>query len=83
MRSQCAREDTAGGFCRRLFVSRPDNVIVLSIRGPKPGGVACDLSMGPCWNKLIQCEVKTEPGCITSHNVYVKGKGATTAWCAS
>jgi hypothetical protein len=68
-------QDVTGGFCRRLFVSRPDNVIALSIRGPKPGALACDLSMGPALNKLIQCEVKTEPGWITSHNVYVKGKG--------
>ena len=35
--------DDRGEFRRRLFVSRPDDVVVLSITGPGPGAVDCDL----------------------------------------
>ena len=34
--------DDRGAFCRRLFVSRPDDVVVLSITGPR-ASVDCDL----------------------------------------
>jgi len=36
-------QDDRGQFYRRLFVSRPDDVVVLSIKGPKKGAVDCDL----------------------------------------
>jgi hypothetical protein len=39
--------DTRGGFQRQLFVSRPDDVIVLAIKGPKAGTVDCDLQLTP------------------------------------
>jgi hypothetical protein len=32
-----AWENAAGHFSRRLFVSRPDDVVVLSVKGPSPG----------------------------------------------
>jgi len=37
--------DERGGFQRQLFVSRPDDVIVLAIQGPKAGTVDCDLQL--------------------------------------
>lgn len=37
--------DARGGFQRQLFVSRPDDVIVLAIKGPKAGTVDCDLQL--------------------------------------
>ena len=36
-------QDDRGEFCRRLFVSRPDDVVVLSIAGPGSGMVDCEL----------------------------------------
>jgi len=36
-------QDDRGEFCRRLFVSRPDDVVVLAITGPVPGTVNCEL----------------------------------------
>jgi predicted GH43/DUF377 family glycosyl hydrolase len=39
--------DTRGGFQRQLFASRPDDVIVLAIKGPKAGSVDCDLQLTP------------------------------------
>lgn len=38
-------EDERGEFMRRLFVSRPDNVVVLSITGPSGGKVNCELQL--------------------------------------
>ena len=39
--------DARGSFHRQLFVSRPDDVIVLAIKGPKAGTVDCDLQLTP------------------------------------
>ena len=39
--------DPRGSYQRRLFVSRPDDVIVLSIKGPQTGTVDCDLQLAP------------------------------------
>ena len=36
-------EDARGGFLRRLFVSRPDDVVAASVTGPGPGQVDCEL----------------------------------------
>ncbi len=36
-----------GFYQRQLFVSRPDDVIVLSIKGPQAGTVDCDLQLMP------------------------------------
>jgi len=67
--------DDQGKFRRRLFISRPDNVIALSITGPAAGELNCDLFMVPISHKLIDSVIKTEKEWITCHNVYVKGKG--------
>jgi hypothetical protein len=37
--------DDRGGFSRRLFVSRPDDVVVLSIEGPAKGAVDCQVEL--------------------------------------
>ena len=39
--------DERGAFQRQLFVSRPDDVVVLRIKGPKAGTVDCDLQLTP------------------------------------
>ena len=36
-----------GAYQRQLFVSRPDDAIVLSIKGPTAGSVDCDLQLTP------------------------------------
>jgi len=67
--------DADGSWQRRLFVSRPDSAIVLSITGLGKGKLNCELAMPPMPHKLILSEPRTEPGWITAHNTYVKGKG--------
>jgi hypothetical protein len=67
--------DALGAWQRRLFVSRTDNAIVLSIAGPGPHKVNCDLWMAQINHRLIHSEIHSESGWITCHNVYVKGKG--------
>lgn len=37
--------DSRGRFSRRLFVSRTDDVIVMSIRGPSAGSVDCEFAL--------------------------------------
>ena len=66
--------DEQGDWCRQVFVSRPDNIVVMAITGPK-GKVACDLAM-----TIKHPLVKVEPtvagdGWLSSHNTYVRGKG--------
>ena len=39
--------DPRGAYKRQLFVSRPDDAIVLSIKGPTAGSVDCDLQLTP------------------------------------
>lgn len=63
-----------GAFSRRLFVSRPDNVIVLRLAGPK-GKLALRLTMPAVGNPLIKSAVVHAADLITCHNVYVNGKG--------
>lgn len=54
-------EDERGQFLRKLFVSRPDDVVVLSITGPGKGAVDCDLQLaqrpekgqGGWWSEAI------------------------------
>ena len=38
-------DDDRGTFLRRLFVSRADNVMVMSITGPEPGSVHCTVTL--------------------------------------
>jgi len=64
-----------GRYRRRLFVSRPDNVIVLSIAGPAAGSVTCELSMPAIQQELIDSTMAMDAKGIGVHNIYVKGKG--------
>ena len=66
--------DAQGDWSRQLFVSRPDNTLVMRLRAPK-GKLACSLTM-----RVEHKDVQTEPassadGWISTHNTYRKGKG--------
>jgi len=65
--------DRQGDWQRALFVSRPENVVVLQIRGPK-GKVNCELSLG-IEHDLVQPEIKATDGWLSAHTTYTKGKG--------
>ena len=67
--------DDVGAWQRRLFVSRPDNAIVMSISGPKAGAVSCALTPEPVGEPRIKSELNVEGGWITYHNTYQHGKG--------
>ena len=68
-------KDDVGVWCRKLFVSRPDNVIILSIVGPGAGKVNCTLKPELVGEKRILSELKVENGWATYHNTYQYGKG--------
>ncbi len=72
----CVRwRDDRGAFQRRLFVSRTDNLIALSLTGPAP----CELVFPAVDHPLIQPQQQTTPEWVTYHNVYAKGKGGYDA----
>lgn len=78
-------------FSRRLFVSRPDNVIVFSITSDRKGQIECELEFPlptPVERKtndngwranvrsnLIISERSISRDLVTFHNTYAKGKG--------
>ena len=64
----------AGDFARHMFVSKTDNVIVVTTAGPK-GKVSLSAAMQPVDNALIESTIAHQVGLITCHNVYVHGKG--------
>jgi len=65
----------AGAFRRRLFVSRPDNVIVLSVTGPKPGTVSASFDIPfDDWDEITRTAERTADW-MTFHNMYMFGKG--------
>jgi alpha-L-fucosidase 2 len=68
-------KDGDGQWSRRLFVSRPDNAIVLSIVGPGGGKVNCTLRPEKVGESRIGSTRKVEAGWATYHNVYQYGKG--------
>lgn len=63
--------DDRGEFRRRFFVSRVDNLIVLSVTGPAP----CDLEFPAIEHELIDSHQEATPEWVVCHNVYKKGKG--------
>jgi alpha-L-fucosidase 2 len=83
--------DNRGEFCRRLFVSRDSNLIVIALKGPAvselqfpPVAVATHAAKTAIWaaevgSGLIQSEQQTENDGVTYHNRYVKGKGGYDA----
>ena len=54
-------------------MSRPDDVIVMSLNGPK-GKMNCDLAM-EVKHPLVKSELAVEDGWLAAHNTYLKGKG--------
>jgi hypothetical protein len=67
--------DARGRFQRRLFASRPDNLIVFEATGPAP----CELEFPAVGHPLIQSQQQTTAEWVTYHNVYTKGKGGFDA----
>lgn len=65
--------DDLGNWQRRLFVSRPDNLVVLQIRGPA-GKVGCELALG-IEHELIQAEIESSADWLSAHTTYTQGKG--------
>ena len=65
--------DQHGDWQRKLFVSRPDNVVVMAITGPK-GKVGCALSLGIS-HPLVKPEITAAGRTLSAHVVYAKGKG--------
>jgi len=63
--------DNRGEFHRRLFVSRTDNLIAISLTGPAP----CELEFPGIEHELIESRQTTTPDWVTCHNIYTKGKG--------
>ena len=66
--------DDSGARRRRLFVSRTDNVIVLSINGESGGAVSCAIYPEEIDEARIQSERSYDNGWVTYHNVYRNGK---------
>jgi len=64
--------DENGDWERKLFASRPDDVVVMAINGPK-GKVGCSLSM-EITHDLVSPEITTTDEFISAHVVYEKGK---------
>ena len=71
--------DAKGPYSRRLFVSRTANVIVLSLNGPGPGKLNCELLFQAVSHNLVQPEQQTSADWVTYHNVYARGKGGYDA----
>ena len=65
---------TEGRFARRVFISRPDNVLVMKLEAPK-GKLSCVLKVPKVGNDKINSTVVHTRDLITLHNVYVHGKG--------
>jgi hypothetical protein len=68
-------KDDRGEFRRRLFISRTDNLLALSLTGPAP----CELAFPAVDSPLIQPQQETAPEWVTYHNIYAKGKGGYDA----
>jgi hypothetical protein len=87
--------DDRGGFQRRVFVSRTDNVIVFSLRASQRAGLDCRLKFPrptPAGHKtrdtgwradvsdeLIVSEQELTAERVTYHNTYAMGKGGYDA----
>ena len=65
--------DAHGDWSRRLFASRPDRAVVMSISGPR-GKVGCEVSL-EMGHPLARPELTVADGWIAAHTVYTKGKG--------
>ena len=62
-----------GNHCRRMFISRPDNVVIMEITG---NGEDLDYEVSlNIDHKLIDTEVDVSDSMIKAHAEYVNGKG--------
>lgn len=82
-------EDDRGVFSRHLFVSRADNVVVLSIEGPRHGALNCDLQFRQRptdkWNYgraqehvafgIAEVEIRASPGWLTYQSSFARSAG--------
>ena len=66
---------SAGNFRMRVFVSRADNVAVLSITGPGAGQLGCSFDLGPVKSRLIRSQPLSGSDWIGFHNLYAPGNG--------
>ncbi|WP_299577988.1 glycoside hydrolase N-terminal domain-containing protein [uncultured Sunxiuqinia sp.] len=66
-------DNEAGHWERKMFISRPDNVVVMELTGPK-GKVDGNFSM-KMEHELIDVEMTATDTEIKAHATYVKGKG--------
>ncbi len=67
--------DDDGGYARRLFVSRPDNVAVLSITRPGAQRIDATIAAPPIEHKLTKSELRVDRDWITYHNAYTESSG--------
>jgi len=65
----------AGSFRTRVFVSRADNVVVLSVEGPGKGQLDCDLSLDRIESPLMHSDAMSGADWIGVHNLYPPGNG--------
>ncbi len=65
----------AGEFQTKLFVSRADNVIVLSVAGPGPRRLSGSLRIAPIDNPLIQSSQAHGRDWFGVQNLYASGDG--------
>jgi hypothetical protein len=66
---------SAGSFRTRVFVSRADDVVVMSIAGPGPGLLSCSLEIADITNRLIDSSPQQGSDWIGVHNLYRPGNG--------
>lgn len=69
--------DANGAWERKVFVSRRDNVAIVSIAGPS-GKVGCELSLD-INHPDVKPEIHADGAWLEAHCVYVKGKGGYDA----
>lgn len=83
-------QDGKGHFIRKMFVSRADNIIVLSLSGPGICELGFSLSekdntsekentIQDYVQKYIHAQISTSKDWVSIHNVYTKGKGGYDA----
>jgi alpha-L-fucosidase 2 len=66
---------TAGSFRTRTFVSRADEIVVLSVEGPGPGLLNCDLTMDFPDDKPVRFEAVQGADWIGARGLYSPGNG--------
>ena len=64
-----------GRFRTRVFVSRADNVVVLSLTGPERGKLDGSLEIGQITDSRIQSQPVSGVDWIGVHNLYAPGNG--------